>query len=76
MPYRAPSQSPDRNAHDVTLPLDCINCGGKIFVTYEPAMGPHRAPNILARYTCPHCRKQAQIELPGLLVPPVQIRRD
>ena len=69
-----PPTSPNKtdNGHDVTVPLRCPLCQGKIWITYETGHGS----DIQARYSCPHCRQRVQIELPGLLVPPVQIRRE
>ncbi len=70
----AKTLSRDGSGRDVTLPVHCPACNGKLSVTFEANVGPHRAPNVRAMYTCPHCRKKVDIMLPGLLVPPVQIR--
>jgi hypothetical protein len=72
MPDTPASPNRSNHAQDVTVPLRCPLCQGKISITYETGHGS----DIRARFSCPHCRQRVQIDLPGLLVPPVQIRRE
>lgn len=60
------------STEDVMLPVSCSRCDGKVLVTYQPAAGS----DIWNCYHCPHCHERVRIPLPGLIVPPVQIRRD
>lgn len=46
----------------VTLPLHCTSCGGAIRLTYEPDGSSNSKTS---GYTCPHCRGQIAIQLPG-----------
>lgn len=55
---------------DVILPMCCELCTGKVHVRYAPSKGRATA-NV---YHCPHCHQTVRLELPGLIVPPVQIR--
>ncbi len=70
------SKTPHPPNRDVILPLQCPLCSGKVLVTYEAAKHTLGVQKIRNHYTCPHCRKQTEIEVPGLLVPPVQVRYD
>ncbi len=62
---------------DVILPLHCAECHGKVRVTYHPLSDvPDVARRVGNIYHCPHCHQQVSLPLPGLLIPPVQVRYD
>lgn len=50
----------------VALDLHCYECGGDVHVEYEPQpAAPGMARPVSARFSCPHCRHQNEIDLPG-----------
>ena len=59
---------------DISLPLDCPNCHGKIQVTYRNLRTPGGSADTLRNScVCPHCTERVELILPGLVIPPIKI---
>ena len=58
----------------VALDLHCYECGRGVHVEYEPpasapaAVRNGRARPVNARFACPHCTHENEIDLPGPIV--------
>jgi hypothetical protein len=55
----------------VALDLHCYACGRDVHLEYEP-LTPEAAPAptrpVNARFSCPHCTHENEIDLPGAIV--------
>jgi hypothetical protein len=54
----------------VALDLHCYECGRDVHVEYEPPQALHAGTvrPISAHFSCPHCRHENEIDLPGPIV--------
>jgi hypothetical protein len=54
----------------VALDLHCYECGRDVHLEYEPpaAVTNGGARPVSARFSCPHCTHENEIDLPGQII--------